>query len=109
MSVAHVKGEHNGYIKCEVIVDASHEEVAAYKYIYMGRKRVKSNDKKGILLRDTININNHALELVLLQDLGFGLAPRLFLAKQTWQRVNENKIVLANASIDSSVVFDNGK
>ena len=72
MSIAHFKGENDGYMKCEVIIDASLEEVAAYSYIYKSRERVKLNDRNDVLHRDATNINNHALDLVLLQDFGLG-------------------------------------
>ena len=72
MSIAHVKGENSAYMKCEMIIDASLEEVAAYNYIYKSRERVKLNDKNNVLHRDATNINIHALDLVLLQDYGFG-------------------------------------
>jgi len=59
MSIAHIKGESMSYMKCEVTIDASLEEVAAYNFIYMSRKRVEINDKRSMLFRDATDINKH--------------------------------------------------
>ena len=72
MSIAHVEGESTSIIKCEVIIDASLEEVAAYGFIYMSRKRGKINNTKNTLVRDATNTNNHALEIIYMKELGFG-------------------------------------
>jgi len=72
MSVAHVEGENAGYAKCEVIIDASLEEVAAYEFKLISRKRVKLNDTQDMLLRDAKNINNHALDYITEREFGFG-------------------------------------
>jgi len=77
-------------IKCEVIIDASLEEVAAYEFVYMSRQRVKLNDTEDILHRDATNINNHALDCINIREFGSRLAPRLWLTRQLWLRVNEN-------------------
>jgi len=60
MSVAYVEGESRAYMKCEVIVDASVEEVAAYNFNFMSRKRVAMKDRKEVLLRESTPINNHS-------------------------------------------------
>ena len=39
MSIAHVEGDSDGYMKCVVNVDASVEECAAYCFTLMSRKR----------------------------------------------------------------------
>ena len=57
MSIAHVEGESVGFMKCEVIIDASVEEVAAYNYMYTSRKRTRKGDSKETLLRDATNVN----------------------------------------------------
>ena len=72
MSIANIEGESSAFMKCEVTIDSSIEEVAAYNFIYMSRKKVKVNDRKDMLLRDATSINNHALDKIMLRDLGFG-------------------------------------
>ena len=72
MSIAHIEGDDTGYANCEVVIDASLEEVAAYQSINMSREKVKLNDRKDIFVREATNINNHALEYIMLRDLGFG-------------------------------------
>ena len=72
MSIAHVEGESSAFMKCEVIIDASVEEVAAYQTIYTSRKRVNMNDRKDMLLRDATVINNRSQEHIMLKELGFG-------------------------------------
>jgi len=72
MSIAHIEGESSAFMKCEVIIDASVEEVAAYNYIYMSRKKVKLNDTKDVLHRVAKDVNNHTFEFLLLKDFGFG-------------------------------------
>ena len=74
MSIAHIEGENAGYAKCEVVIDASLEEVAAYNFIYMSRKRVKLNDRKDVLHRVAKDINNYTLDYITVRDLGFGRA-----------------------------------
>jgi len=70
--IAYVVEENAGYAKCKVFIDASLEEVAAYNYIYISRKRSNINNTNDVLLRDAKDINNHALEFVYSQDFGFG-------------------------------------
>ena len=72
MSIAHIEGESSAFMKCEVIIDASLEEIAAYNYLIMSRKRMKLNDQKDILLRYAKYINKHVQENISLIDFGFG-------------------------------------
>jgi len=46
MSIAHVNA------KCEVVIDASMEECAAYNFLYMSRARMKKHDTKDVLVRE---------------------------------------------------------
>ncbi|GMI56070.1 hypothetical protein ScalyP_jg761 [Parmales sp. scaly parma] len=49
MSIAHVEGDSDGYMKCVVNVDASVEECAAYCFTLLSRKRRRINDRKNVL------------------------------------------------------------
>ena len=72
MSIAHVEGESSTYMKCEVIIDASPQEVAAYGFKVTSRKKVKFHDRKDYLHQDATSINNHALDYIWIRDLGVG-------------------------------------
>ena len=80
--------------------------MAAYQYIYTSCKRTKVNDKKEFMLRVCTDINDHSLDLIYIQELGFGLTPRMWLARQLWQRVDENNIIIVNKTVDSSQTYD---
>ena len=87
MSIAYIDGESSAYFKCQVVVDATLEECAAYNYTIMSRKRIKLNDKKSILFRGVKVANQHSLDNLLVRDFGYGLRPRVFLTRHIWKKV----------------------
>jgi len=105
MSIAHIEGESDGYMKCVVNVDASVEECAAYCFTLMSRKRRRKNDTKNVLARDAKSHNRHSLEYVLVRDLGFGTRPRQWLTRHVWKRVGGERVVNVSESIKHSNLF----
>ena len=81
MSIAHVKGENNAFVKCEVIIDASVEEVAAFSFLFMSRYRVKRVNLTNTIIREAAVNNNHSFDFHTVIDVGFSLSPRRFLNK----------------------------
>ena len=108
MGIAHIKGESAGYLKCEVVIDASVEECAAYNFIYMSRKRMRINDKKAILRREIKHTNDHSFDSLLLKDFGFGLTPRVMLLRNIWKRVGV-RIIHAVENVHESQLFKIGE
>ena len=47
-----------------------------------------------------------SLTVALLASLAFRLAPRLFLDRIIWQRVNENEIAIINSTVGSSSIYN---
>ena len=106
MSVAHIEGESDTYMKCEVKVDASVVECAAYCFALMSRKRSsRSNNRKNVLLRETKSHNRHSQDNVQVRDFGFGTQPRQFLTRHVWKRLGGERIVYVNESIEHSNLF----
>jgi len=105
MSIAHIEGESDGYMKCVVNVDASLEECAAYCFTLMSRKRRRISDTKNVLARDAKSHNCHSQDYVLVRDLGFGKRPRQWLTRHVWKRVGGERIVYVNESIEHSNLF----
>jgi len=87
IGVAHVRSEGRGFIKCEVTVDARIEEIAAFCFDFMSRKKVIENDRKDVLFREATEINEHAFDYVLLEELGYRLSPRLFIGRTLWKKI----------------------
>jgi len=85
-----------------VVIDANLEEAAAYTFLATSRARVKLNDRKDMLLRDFKRINNHSLATISVRDLGFGITPRMFLGSHSWQRLNENEVIVVGETKDST-------
>jgi len=104
MSIAHIEGEFDAYMKCVVNVDASVEECAAYSFVCMSRKRRRMNDRKNVLARDAKPRNRHSQDYVLVRDLGFGTRPRKWLARHVWKRVGD-RVVYVSESIKRSNLF----
>ena len=104
MSIAHIEGESDGYMKCVVNVDASVEECAAYCFTLLSRKRRRMNDRKNVLARDAKPRNRHSQDYVLVRDLGFGTRPRKWLARHVWKRVGD-RVVYVSESIKRSNLF----
>ena len=105
MSIAHIVGESNGYMKCEVAVDASPEECAAYNYNIMSRKNKKINDRKDVLCRLSKNLNRHSKDFFIVRDFGYGLRPRQFMARHVWKRLGGGGIVHVVETIQHSTTF----
>ena len=105
MSIAHLKGESDGYMKCEVTIDTSVEECTAYCFTLLSRKRRRINDTKNVIARDAKSHNRHSLEYVLVRDLGFGTRPRLWLTRHVWKRVGGERVVYVYESIERSNLF----
>ena len=102
MSIAHIEGESNAYLKCMVNIDASVEECAAYSFLLMSRKRRRINDRRNVLARDAKSHNRHSQENLLVRDFGFGTRPRQFLTRHIWKRVGGGRVVYAIESIEHS-------
>ena len=105
MSIAHIEGDSNAYMKCVVNVDASVEECAAYCFTLTSRKRRRINDRKNVLARDAKSHNRHSQDNVLVRDLGFGTRPRQWLTRHVWKRVGGERAVYVNESIKCSNLF----
>ena len=103
MSIAHVKGENSGYMKCEVIIDASVEEIAAYHFLVTSRENVKLNIREGVLVQQTLSNNNHSFDYLYVRPIGgFGLKPRRWLTRQIWRKFENGSIIHAIQDISSS-------
>ena len=110
MSIAHVKGESSGYMKCEVIIDASVEEVAAYHFLFMSRENVKLNIREGVLVQQTLLNNNHSFDYLHVQPIGgFGLKNRRWLNRQIWKKNENGSIIHAFQDITSSKLLMDDK
>ena len=105
MSIAHVEGDSNAYMKCVVNVDVSMEECAAYCFTLMSRKRSRMNDKKNVLARNAKSHNRHSQDYVLVRDLGFGTRPRQWLTRHVWKRLGGDRVVYVNETIEQSNLF----
>jgi len=105
MSIAHIEGDSNAYMKCVVNVDASVEECAAYCFTLTSRKRRRKNDTKNVLARDAKAHNRHSQDYLLVRDLGFGTQPRQFLTRHVWKRVGGERLVYVYESIECSNLF----
>jgi len=105
MSISHIEGESDAYLKCVVNVDASVEECASYCFTLMSRKRRRMNDRKNVLARDAKPHNRHSQENLLVRDLGFGTRPRQWLARHIWKHVGGERIVYVIESIKHSNLF----
>jgi len=105
MSIAFGDGDR-AYMKCEVNIDSTAEESAAYCFLLNSRKMAKDVDSM-TLVRDAKRVNNHSFDLYQQKQFGFGLLPRRFLTRNVWRRVNEEKLIIVNASVDSSEKFPN--
>ena len=103
MSIAHVKGENSGYMKCEVIIDASVEEIAAYHFLVTSRENVKLNIREGVLVQQILSNNNHSFDYLYVRPIGgFGLKPRRWLNRQIWKKIENGSIIHAFQDIESS-------
>ena len=102
MSIAFVEGNRNGIMKCDVTIDASPEECAAYNYNYTSRRNLKNNDRKDVVHRDAISLNDHSKDLFVVRDFGFGFKPRQFLSRHVWKRTSPEVLVHVAESIDES-------
>ena len=109
MSIAHVEGENNAYLKCEVILDTSVEECAAYNYTVMSRKRMKINDRPDIVRREVKHINNHTSEMFYMRNFGFGLSPRMWIQLEIWQKSGVGKFYHFTEGIQKSEYFEEAK
>ena len=88
---------------CEVILDASVEEVAAYNCLVLSREKVNINIQEGNIEQRTLWNNNHSFDYCFVKDLGFGLSPRRFLSRNIWKRLDESgKIIIAFEDATSS-------
>jgi len=105
MGIAHIEGESEAYMKCEINVDASVEECAAYCFMIMSRRRRRLHDRKNVLVRETKSHNLHSQDYLLVQDLGFGLRPRQWLTRHVWKRVGGERVVHVNESNEHSNLF----
>ena len=103
MSIAQVKGENKAFMKCEVVVDASVEEVAAYHFLVMSRRNVKKEIKEGVLVQETLSNNNHSSDSHFVRSIGYGLRPRRWLNRHIWVKSDGNgSIIHAFDNIASS-------
>ena len=105
MSIAHIEGESDGYMKCMVNVDASVEECAAYSFTLLSRKKRRINDRKNVLARETKSHNLHSQDALIVRDLGFGTRPRQWLSKNVWKRAGGDRVVYVSESIKHSNLF----
>ena len=110
MSIAHVKGESSGYMKCEVIIDVSVEEIAAYQFSFTSREFVKLNIREGALVQQTLSNNNHSFDYLHVQPIGgFGLKNRRWLNRQIWRKFENGSIIHAFQDITSSKLLMDDK
>jgi len=105
MSIAHIEGETDAYLKCVLDVDASVEECAADSFTIMSRKRRRINDTKNVIARDAKSHNRHSQDNLLVEELGFGTRPRQFLTRLVWKRLGGGRIVYVYESIKYSNLF----
>ena len=93
-------------MKCEVIIDASVEEVAAYHFLLMSRKFIKLTSGRTII-RDAIKNNDHSNDFLNVIDHGFNVR-RKYLMRQIWEKVDDvsGKIIIAFDDIKSSKLLD---
>ena len=101
MGAAHVDGEKTATLKCELQVDLTVEEAAAYNFNLMSRKRRTINDRKDILVREVKYHNNHCYDNLLVKDVGIGFRARIFFSQNVWQR-DGGQIAHVAASIPKS-------
>ena len=110
MSIAHVKGENSGYMKCEVIIDASVEEVAAYHFLIMSRSNVNLKIRNSVIIQQTLSNNNHSFDYLYVRPIGgFGLKPRRWLNRQIWRKFENGSIIHAFQNIESSKLLMDDK
>jgi len=105
MSITHIEGESDAYLKCMVNIDASVEECAAYSFLLMSRKRRRINDRRNVLARDAKSHNCHSQDSLIVRDLGFGTRPRQWLSRHVWKRVGRERVVYVYESIERSDLF----
>jgi len=105
MGKNHVEGDKVAYLKVETDVDASIEECAAYNFMILSRKRMKLNDQESIKTREARSYNNHCCDMLLLDDIGYGLRRRIFLTRHIWKRISNKQIVHVNKDVDESKLF----
>ena len=105
MSIAHIEGDSDAYLKCVVNVDASVEECAAYCFTLTSRKRMRINDRKNVLARDAKSHNRHSQDNLLIRDLGLGTRSRQWLMRHVWKRVGGERVVYVSESIKHSNLF----
>jgi len=105
MSIAHIEGDSDAYMKCVVKIDASVEECASYSFLLMSRKRRRINDTTKVLLREVKSHNRHSQDNLLVEDLGFGIRPRQFLTRHVWKLMGGGRIVHVSESINFSNLF----
>ena len=106
MSIAHIEGDSDAYLKCVVNVDASVEECASYCFTLMSRKRRRINDRRNVLARDAKSHNCHSQDSLIVRDLGFGTRPRQWLSRHVWKRVEGGeRLVYVYESIERSDLF----
>jgi len=98
LHVAYVDGEKNLFTKIEVTIDAPLEEVAAFNFIEDSRRQMSgADDDVTIVYKDSVSINNHACESVVIRDYGFkGRKARMFVSKKIFKRRDENTIVIVS-------------
>ena len=102
MSIAYVKGESNAFIKCEVIIDATVEEVAAYHFLLMSRRQLRLVNKASTIIRRTLTNSHHSLDYYMVRDFGFAVTPRRWLSRQVWKKDENGNIIHAFDDIESS-------
>jgi len=105
MSISHIEGESDAYLKCVVIVDASVEECASYCFTLMSRKRRRINDRRNVLAREAKPHNRHSQDSLIVRDLGFGTRPRQWLSRHIWKRLGGDIFVYVYESIEHSNLF----
>ena len=71
----------------------------------MSRKKVRINDRKDVLFRQSRKFNDHCQDFLLVRDFGLGLRPRQFLTKHIWKRINGGKFVHAIENVEESELF----
>jgi len=105
MSIAHIEGDSDAFLKCAVNVDASVEECASYSFLLMSRKRRRINDTKEVLAREAKSHNRHSQDNLIVQELGFGTRPRQWLTRHVWKRLGGDRVVYVNETIEHSNLF----
>ena len=91
-------------MKCEVIIDASVEEVAAFNFLFVSRRILRRVDKANTstLIYETLANSNHSFDYHTARDLGVALKPRRWLSRQIWRKYENGSMIHAFYDIESS-------